>query len=152
MARSRTCALVLVLWCFWSVASATEEHETRHLLKAFVGNTHTHDDDNGLTLGVGYEYRLTPLLAVSALGEYAGGQVDTWVVGPGIVVYPYKRLSLVAMPAVELHGDGSEFLFRLGVGYEFEASEKVVVIPEMSVDFVDSETNLVFGVNIGIPL
>ena len=151
MARYCACVLLSLLSCFWSVAGATEERETRHLLKAFVGNTHTHDDDNGLTLGVGYEYRLTPLLAVSALGEYAGGQVDTWVVGPGIVVYPHKRLSLVAMPAVELHGDASEFLFRLGVGYEFEAGDEVVVIPEMSVDFVDSETNLVFGVNIGIP-
>jgi hypothetical protein len=48
------------------------------------------------------------------------------------------------------HREGeTEFLFRAGVAYEFELSERWAVIPEVNVDFVDGEEAFVFGLSFG---
>jgi hypothetical protein len=53
------------------------------------------------------------------------------------------------MPGVEIHHDESAFLFRAGVGYEFELKQ-FTLMPEVNADFVDGETNLFLGVSIGV--
>jgi hypothetical protein len=129
-------------------ASHGDGHEHHHHIAVILGNTHTEHDEDAFTIGIDYEYRLSPLVGVGVLGEYATGGVDAWVVGVPFALHPGAGWRLVAMPGVEIHDGESAFLFRTGVGYEFELGE-FTVMPEVNADFVDDETNLFFGASIG---
>ena len=127
----------------------SEAVEHRHHLDLFLGNTHTEDDENAFSLGVGYEYRLTQFFGIGVLGEYAIKDIDAWVVGVPLAIHPGAGWRLVVMPGLELHDGDSEFLLRTGVGYEFEVG-RYTVMPEFNADFVDDEVNYVFGVGLGV--
>ena len=72
-----------------------------HHAALFVGNTHTYDDEDGLTIGVEYEYRVMPEFGVGALVEYADVH-DVWVVGMPFVLHPHAGWNFVAMPGAEI--------------------------------------------------
>jgi hypothetical protein len=126
-----------------------EAVEHRHHLELFLGNTHTEDDEDAFSFGLGYEYRLTHFLGIGVLGEYAVKDIDAWVVGVPLAIHPGAGWRLVVMPGLELHDGDSEFLFRTGVGYEFEV-DRYTIMPEFNADFVDDEVNYVFGVGLGV--
>ncbi|MGI9512066.1 MAG: hypothetical protein ACR2OL_04115 [Anderseniella sp.] len=52
------------------------------------------------------------------------------------------------MPGIEVHKDETEFLFRAGIGYEFEI-DRFTILPELNADFGEGEVNLVFGASLG---
>ena len=69
-----------------------------------------------------------------------------------LFVHPHEGWRLALAPGLEhRHGD-DEFLLRTGVAYEFELSERWVMIPEFNVDFVDGEEAFVFGLSFGFGL
>ena len=134
---------------------ATHENSTHHhpnMLEAFLGNTYEdseHGDENGFTVGLVYERRLSELLGIGGFYEYAAGDFDKWSIGVPLFIHPHEGWRFVLAPGLEhRHGD-DEFLFRTGVAYEFELSERWVMIPELNVDFVDGEEALAFGLSLG---
>jgi hypothetical protein len=127
------------------------EAEGPHIIELFLGNTRseTHNGhENAFSVGVSYHYLFNPAVSVGVLAEYASDPLDSWVLGAPIVFRVGEGWHLTAMPGVEREHGESEFLFRLGVGYEFEFTE-YSLMPEVNVDFVDGEVAVVIGASIG---
>ncbi|HUV64998.1 MAG TPA: hypothetical protein VMW24_13955 [Sedimentisphaerales bacterium] len=127
-------------------------HYHLNMLEVFLGNTHEdahHESEDGFTIGFTYERRFSELLGMGGFYEYAAGDFDKWSVGVPLFIHPYEGFRFALAPGLEhRHGD-DEFLFRAGVGYEFELSERWIVMPEFNVDFVDGDESLVFGLTLG---
>jgi hypothetical protein len=124
---------------------AGEESEPRSRVGLFLGNTHNREDENAFSIGLSYEYRVAPLIGLGALAEHAAGDIESWILGAPFTLHPYRGLSLVAMPGAEISEDDTHFLFRLGIGYEFELDRHWALAPEFNADFVDSDIDYVFG-------
>ncbi len=54
----------------------------------------------------------------------------------------------ILAPGFDYRQDRHDFLFRAGVGYEFEI-DRWSISPEFNVDFVDGEQVLVYGLSFG---
>jgi len=135
---------------------ATHQDSVRHhlnMFEVFLGNTYEdskHGDENGFTLGLTYERRFSELLGIGGFYEYAAGDFDKWSIGVPLFIHPHEGWRFAPAPGLEhRHGD-DEFLFRTGVAYEFELSERWVMVPEFNVDFVDGEEAFVFGISFGL--
>lgn len=122
------------------------EHHQK--LNLGVGFTRKEGGDSGFTLAASYDYRFSSPASIGLLGERAFGDVDTWVVGAPVKLYPGGHWVVITMPAVEIHDSETEPMFRLGAGYEFEM-EGYAIAPEVNANFVDGEVNLVAGIVFG---
>ncbi|WOJ95100.1 hypothetical protein R0135_07985 [Congregibacter variabilis] len=144
-----------------SNAHASAEHEVashtqsspghlafpHHTLGVFIGDTTETRRNQGLTLGLEYEYRMNEQFGVGAIFEHVGGDFHTNVAVLPVAVHrgPWK---LYAGPGLEdSEEEGSVFLVRVGLeyGFHFDAYE---VSPQIDVDFVDGEHLFIFGVTI----
>lgn len=127
-------------------------HYHRNMAELFLGNTYEdagHGSENGFTIGFTYERRVSELLGFGGFYEYAAGDFDKWSIGVPLFIHPYGGFRFALAPGLEhRHGD-DEFLFRTGVAYEFELSERWVMIPEFNIDFVDGEEAFVYGLSFG---
>ena len=130
--------------------SKGEGLENRHGIELFLGNTHD-DGEDGFSVGLSYEYRLNQLFGIGGIVEYASGVLREWVLAVPLFLHPYKGWRFLVAPGVTIpDNDGDdEFVFRVGVAYEFEIGEKWAIIPEFNVDFVDNSEVLVYGLNFG---
>ncbi|UCE49348.1 MAG: hypothetical protein JSW47_04235 [Phycisphaerales bacterium] len=144
-----------------AVAPAEAEHSEHsgsghyhlNMFEIFLGNTYEdgdHGSENGFTIGLTYEHRLSELLGFGGFYEYAAGDFDKWSIGVPLFIHPHEGWRFALAPGLEHRDSDDEFLFRTGVGYEFELSEKWVMLPEFNVDFVDGEEALVFGLTFGL--
>lgn len=128
------------------------ENYHRNMAEFFIGNTYEdadHERENGFTLGLTYERRISELFGFGGFYEYAAGDFDKWSIGVPLFIHPYEGWRFALAPGLEhRHGD-DEFLFRTGVAYEFELSERWVMMPEFNIDFVDGEEAFVFGLTFG---
>jgi hypothetical protein len=155
-AVTTVCFLVII-----PTAAAVEQGHGEHeqsthyhlnMVEFFLGGTYEdgeHGSEEGFTVGFAYERRLNELLGIGAFYEYAAGDLDNWSIGAPLFIHPYEGWRFVVAPGMEHRNGGHEFLFRTGVGYEFELSERWVMIPEFNVDFVDGEQAYVFGIVFG---
>ena len=125
-------------------SKAHEEKEYRKGIALFGGNTQD-GSENGASIGLEYLYRISPHFSIGGLGEYAGGDFDSWVIGIPLYVRPYAGLYFRLAPGLEFEDSETDFLFRTGLGYEFELSPGWLLAPDFNVDFVDGETKLVYG-------
>jgi hypothetical protein len=134
-------------------------HRHRHHVALFAGGTHAdieieeagivrEESEDAFTVGLDYEYRLRPLFGVGGLVEYAGGDLETTIVAGALFIHPVGGLKFILAPGVEHEGDENEFLFRAGVYYDFFFGN-FSITPTFSVDFVDGEEDLVYGVSFG---
>jgi hypothetical protein len=132
--------------------SDTEQYHP-NMVELFLGNTYEdshRESEDGFTIGLTYERRFSDLLGLGGFYEYAAGDFNKWSIGVPLFIHPYKGWRFDLAPGLE-HGEGeNEFLFRTGVAYEFELSERCALIPEFNVDFVDGQKAFVFGVSLGI--
>jgi len=122
------------------------------MLEIFLGNTYEdpeHGDENGFTVGLVYERRFSELLGIGGFYEYAAGDFDKWSVGVPLFIHPYEGWRFALAPGLEHRHGEDEFLFRTGVAYEFELSERWVMVPEFNVDFVDGEEAFAYGLSFG---
>ena len=126
----------------------SSELEHLHSVAFFMGNTHDGSED-GFSVGLDYEYRLSETNGIGGLIEYASGELDSWVVAAPLFIYPYKGLRLVVALGFEYGHSETEFLVRTGIAYEFEMGERWTITPKFNVDFVDSEEKYVYGVAFG---
>ena len=70
------------------------------------------------------------------------------------VWHPVEGLYLTAAPGFEWaddeHGDSkSEFLVRVGIGYNFKIGEHFTLAPVYNIDFVDGEEIQIYGLSLG---
>ncbi len=152
--RVLTLLPVLCLGVCSLTARAEEPHHgdseewshARNKLELFLGATHVESDDE-FSVGLTYEYRINETFGLGGLVEYTDG-VGTWLWALPVFIHPVEPWRLVVAPGLELEGSEDEFLLRIGVAYEWEFGEWSVA-PELNLDFVDSETNEVFGVSFG---
>lgn len=111
-------------------------------------DTH-HGSENGFAIGFSYERRLSALLGVGGFYEYAAGDFDKWSIGVPLFIHPYHAWRLQLAPGLEHRESKDEFLFRIGVAYDFMISKQWVLVPEVNVDLVDGEEAFVFGLTLG---
>jgi len=144
-------ALALSLSALRTRAGEAEgEHEGgehRHHVGLFLGNTYL-EGENGATVGLDYEYRLSPLFGIGATLEYAGGDHDATIGATSLYLHPLGHWRLQVGPGVEREHGENEFLIRTGISYEFEF-DRWTLAPTVNVDFVDSEESWVFGLAVG---
>jgi hypothetical protein len=134
----------------WAQEHAEEGHHGhKHHVALFVGNTHNYHSEDALTVGLGYEYRLTELLGVGALIDYAGGDIEATVAAGGVFIHPWRDLRLLAALGNEHHAGSDEFLTRLGVMYDFFFDDWSIS-PELYVDLLESgNEDWIYGVALG---
>jgi len=131
-----------------SPAGTSEEAGGGQRLSMFVGNTQD-GSEIGLSVGLEYEYRWTRQFGVGALAEYAGGDFDSWVVGIPFFIHPHAGWFVRLAPGIEREDSENNFLFRAGVGYDFEIMPNWSLAPEFNVDFVDGgDDKLVYGLSL----
>ena len=143
-------ALLLTMTPKGAVAENEHGHHEAahsHRLELFLGNTHE-DSEDGFSVGLAYEYRITEILGTGGLVEYAGGDLDKWLAGVPLFIHPHKGWRFVLAPGLEHKHSENEFLFRAGVAYEFEIG-RWSITPEFNVDFVEGEEALVYGLSFG---
>lgn len=118
---------------------ATDHSYNRHMLGLFVGAAHEEFGrrDNGLALGLEYEYRLGSRFGVGAMLEHTYGNLDIWVYALPFAYHngPWK---FYVAPGIEDGEAGSERMLRLGVEYglHFDNWE---ISPQVDVDFIERE-------------
>jgi hypothetical protein len=138
--------------CLFGAAQAeTSAHEQEHArhkneIAGFVGLTHEGRDD-GLSLGVEYERRVTEAFGVGVLAEYTSGDFDYWVFAVPLTLH-VNRWKFAVAPGIEKTDEHEHEMARLTLGYEFDLG-KAKVTPSFSVDFVDGEQVYVLGAAIG---
>jgi hypothetical protein len=128
-------------------------HYHHDIFEVFLGGTYEdsdHGSENGFTIGLIYEHRFSELLGFGGFFEYAAGDFDKWSIGVPLFIHPHEGWRFVLAPGLEHRDSDDEFLFRTGVGYEFELSEQWVMIPEFNVDFVDGEESYAYGISFGV--
>jgi len=91
--------------------------------------------------------------SVRSSGSAVFGNMPQAILTNGVRVYhytihPYKGFRFTLAPGLEHREGEDEFLFRAGVGYEFEIG-RWSILPEFNIDFVDGEEALVYGVSFG---
>ena len=126
----------------------SSELEHHQHVAVFVGNTQ-YGSDNGFSMGVEYEYKISKVLGIGGLAEYAGGDFDSWVIAAPLYLRPYKGLLFLLAPGLEFEHSEEKFLFRAGIGYIFEIDGMWSITPQFNVDFVDSEEKFVYGIAFG---
>ena len=128
---------------------AEEHHFHRHHVGVFLGGTHDYHDENAVTVGLDYEYRLTQLLGAMAFIDYAGGDIDSAVVGGGLFFHPIGDVRLLTAVGKEVHHGHSEFVARLGALYDFHL-EKWTLSPTLLFDILESgHLNVIYGLGVG---
>ena len=127
-------------------------HHHQHVIEFFVGNTYEdahHGSENGFTVGLTYERRLSSVWGVGGAYEYAAGDFDKWSIGVPLFIHPYKGWRFQFAPGLEHKKGEDEFLFRIAAAYEITLSDRWMLIPEIAVDFVDGDEAVVYGLAFG---
>lgn len=135
------------------------EHEFhRHHTALVISNTQNDENDNGLSVGIDYAYRLKHWLGLGGILEYAGGDFEHLLLLAGASIHPYKNWVLLAAGGAEIHKEHDdheedtpkrEWVIRTGVAYQFPISDKWTIAPTFNVDFSEHETLFVYGIAIG---
>ncbi len=152
MIRTLAIAFVLISLPLASVAnepSLGDAHGKEHtyhpnVIGVFAGVTSESRREEAFTLGIEYERRLSERIGVGAVVERATGDLDFWVYAVGIALHegPWRFFAGPGIEDSDAHGN--EFLFRVGVEYGWHVGS-VEIAPQVDLDFVDGETELVVG-------
>jgi hypothetical protein len=135
------------------------EHEFhRHHAALIVGNTQNDGNENGLSIGIDYEYRINQWVGLGGLVEYAGGDFEHLLLAVPIFIHPHSNWLLKLAGGAEIHnahGDHEEdkrereWIIRTGIAYQFPLADNWTIAPEFNVDFSEHETLFVYGISIG---
>lgn len=149
---SATCVALLVLLTSagWSARADAQgaEGERLNTIEFFLGDTRASDAD-GISIGISYERRVTPLLGIGGFVERAGGDIDSTAVAADVVFHPHAGWSLKLSPGVEIESGEANALFRIGAAYDFEIAPNWFLAPEVNVKLLEGEKQVIYGVSIG---
>ena len=144
----------LIAFAVFNQPAAAESAEHGHeyapnLVAAFVGITSEDRRENGLSLGLEYERRLSRSFGIGALAELTFGDIEVWVFAVPFAFHtgPWK---FYVAPGFENADDtdDNESLIRVGGEYGFEVG-RWEIAPQLDVDLVDGDVVLVGGVTFG---
>lgn len=128
---------------------AEKHHFHKHHVGVFFGGTHDYHDENAVTVGLDYEYRMTKLLGAMTFVDYAAGDIESAVVGAGLFFHPAGDVRLLTAVGKEVHHGHSEFVARLGALYDFHL-ENWTLSPTLMVDVLESgHVNVIYGLGFG---
>lgn len=135
-------------------AESAEPEFPRHHLSVFAGGVTNFDEgeadrETSAAVGVEYEYRFGRLFGAGLLFEDVFGGEREYIVLAPLSLHPWKGLRLTAGPGADFRSGDTEFVFRAGVGYEFELGHGWTLAPEIAGDFTHEAKTLVFGVSAG---
>ncbi len=156
-----------------STATKHHAHYHKNHFAIFTGGTTEFgsDNDTHFTLGADYVRRFTEtgFLGVGVFGEIVFADHTKYLLGLPLYLYPARHLWVRAGPGLEIFEESkshsgsqsaersssgskeetiTKFLLRAGIGYDYEV-RGFTIGPSVSVDFIESDTILVWGVNIG---
>jgi hypothetical protein len=114
---SKQAFLLLISSILMFPAYATE-HEPNHI-SLFVGHTDFSEHGDGETIGIDYEYRVSSLLGLGGVVEYAFGSLDALTVLAVADIHLTDQFIVQVGPGYEYTSDHEFFVSRLGVLYEF---------------------------------
>jgi hypothetical protein len=131
-------------------AAESLEGNEQNEVGLFLGGSH-HSDENGFSVGLDYEHRISDVFGIGALVEYTTEDFDSWVVAAPVYIHPYMGLRLLAAPGFENRESENKFLVRAGIAYQIPVAKGVSLTPEYNVDFItNGEKVHVYGVSVGI--
>jgi len=143
----RTSALLIFVLGVLPIAAHAEERHHLSLLLAQSDVLDEHED--GFTLGVDYEYALTPRLGAGFVLERAYGDVDASSLFAVLDIHLTEQLVAQIGPGYEWKDDKENTgVFRLGTYYEIELGD-ITLAPTISYDMGEDENTFVYGVLLG---
>lgn len=133
------------------LAAAPHGELKHHHVGIFLGDSDERGGGDHFTYGLEYEYRFNQEFGAGAVYEYVDGAHDSDGVSVALAAlyyHPYAGWRLGAGAGREkVHGShgGYETLYRVGAAYDFHVG-KIGIAPDVSLDRVDGENVLVYGV------
>ena len=109
--------LILSVLAF-STNASEHEHSPNHI-SLFIGHTDFSEHGNGETVGIDYEYRVSPLLGLGSVVEYAFGSLDALTVLAVADIHITNEFIIQVGPGYEYTSEHEYFVSRLGGLYEF---------------------------------
>ncbi len=120
----------------------------RNHASAFVGVTND-DGQYGFTLGLDYERRFHQWYGAGGIVATVFGEDRELVVGPTFFLHPVAELRLGLTAGAELRESEWDFLFRIGLDYEFEWKPRWTIAPSLALDFARGRRIVVVGASVG---
>ena len=152
-------SVVATVVCSTSASADENGHHGEHghhgpnIFEVFVGGTfedHHGKSEEAVSAGVQYRYAFNNTVSVGVLAEYSASPLNHWIVGiPAVFTLGGSSWQLTAMPGLEFTNSKEKFLFRTGLGYEFELPSGTSVKPEVNLDWVNGDVAVVAGVSFG---
>ncbi len=141
---------ILFFSYFYSGAVRANGFDAPHHLSLFLGGTHLLNDDlYGETVGLDYEYRVSDLLGLGFVSEYAFSKIDAATFLAVADIHTHLGVIMQLGPGIEFTEHGDRYIFRLGGLYEFEF-ESFTLSPQFHIDFAENANDsLVFGFAFG---
>jgi len=139
-------ALLLAAGAPSALAEEEWAEEGRNELGVYLGVTSSGDDE-GVSLGIDYERRLSLRFGIGGVVEYTGADFREGLVAASFDWHPWRELKLFAAPgvAIETAEHSSEALLRLSGEYAFVVGRGFEVAPGIAFDFTDTENSVVIG-------
>ncbi|MFK7958447.1 MAG: hypothetical protein AB8B96_20315 [Lysobacterales bacterium] len=120
-----------------------------HHLSVLIADTHVSEEGDNFTVGVDYEYRVSPLLGIGAVVEYAFGELEATTVLAVADVHLNNGIIVQVGPGFENRHSDNVFVARIGMLYEFEMGN-LTLSPQLHWDYHNGEANaVVAGVALG---
>ena len=130
-------------------ADVSHAHPT-HAVGGFIGGVSTGDATEA-SFGLEYEARLASWIGVGAVGELIPGahhDEGASLALAAVHFHPAGGLRLTVGAGAEFIGGEhpeQEAVFRVGSAYDLPVGSWAAIAPTLNVDFVNGESNLVFG-------
>lgn len=150
---------LLLLGVFGLIASANAQYEAEgneahiphgpHHLSILLADTRIDGEGDNSTLGIDYEYRVSPLIGLGAVIEHAYGELDATTLLAVADIHIYEGFTMQVGPGFEHRESENVFVARAGILYEFEY-ENFTISPQLHWDFHQDEASaMVAGFAIG---
>jgi hypothetical protein len=144
-------AALVVVSCVCGVSAAKADYTQRLDLSAGIAEI-KNPAGSDFTLGIEYEYRMSPLLGIGAFGSYIFSTPGITFIGwPQLSVHPFSTEFLVSVsPVVETGGDvGSHVGVRFGTRLPIPVGA-IEIIPTFAIDLISGGPNYIYGLGIQI--
>ena len=141
-------ALLISAMLFGSIHSskaAEENHVSPHgpyHLSTVLADTHVDGEGNNATVGIDFEYRMSQLLGIGTVVEYAWGDLDATTVLAVADIHLHEGWVMQAGPGLERREGEDVVVSRIGLLHEFEW-ENFTLSPQLHWDYHRDEENAV---------
>lgn len=150
-----TTCLALISTIFLSATSANAEaehgsHGKKNHASIFIGGTNVPEEDHSaFTIGIDLEHELTHRFGVGLVAEHAFDPIDATSLFAVLDIHLGGGFVLQTGPGLEWVDDETYAAGRVGLFYELEIQDDLIVAPTVSYDISEGEDSIVFGVAIG---